>query len=34
MKIIEDENSGEVVIDNIRIEGFIYDEKCKNVIIF
>jgi len=29
IKIIEDENSGEVIIDNIRIGGFIYDEKCK-----
>lgn len=29
MRIIEDDNTCEVLIDDIRIEGFIHDEKCK-----
>lgn len=29
MKITENDDTYEVIIDNKRIEGFIYDDKCK-----
>lgn len=29
MKIIEDEKNGDVIINSIKIEGFVWDEKCK-----
>ena len=29
MKIFEDDDSCDVIIDGTRIEGYIFDEKCK-----
>ncbi|MDW7650140.1 MAG: hypothetical protein SCK29_01955 [Bacillota bacterium] len=37
MKFIEDEHNSEVILGNIRIRGFISDEKCRkcnNVLIY
>lgn len=28
MRVFEDDDTGEVIINDIRIEGFIFDKKC------
>lgn len=38
MRVFEDDDTGEVIIDDTRIEGFIFDEekckKCNNSLIY